>query len=55
MVKVLKPDIILKKKWWFWAGIVAAIIISVSVVAVPRDDTSVYAEFKKAIKILKKF
>ena len=53
MVKVLKPDIILKKKWWFWAGIVAAIIISVSVVAVPRDDTSVYAEFKKAIKILK--
>ena len=51
MVKVLRPDIVLKKKWWFWASIVAAIIISISVVAVPRDDTSVYAEFKKAIKI----
>lgn len=50
MVKVLKPGITLKKKWWFWGSIAVAIIISAAIFAVPRDNSEKIQEFEKAIK-----
>ena len=50
MVKVLKPGITLKKKWWFWGTIVVAIIISSLLMAIPRDNSEKIQEVAKAIK-----
>ena len=50
MIKVLKPGIALKKKWWFWGSIAVAVIISAAIFAVPRDNGDKIEEVQKAIK-----
>lgn len=50
LVKVLKPGITLKKKWWFWVSVAATIIISATVIAIPRSDDGTIKKLEQAIK-----